>query len=113
MITPVLNVPDVGRTTAWYRRLGFRLLDTVDFPPTWALLALGEGQLILQSGGRQGPVERRDADLHVTVDDVEALYRSLDREMDVAVELHETEYGLKEFVLRDPDGHLLTFMQAR
>ncbi|MCB9797310.1 MAG: VOC family protein [Alphaproteobacteria bacterium] len=113
MITPALNVPDVARTTAWYRRLGFRLLDSVDFPPTWAMLALGEGVLILQSGGREGPSERRDADLHITVDDVEALYRSLDWEVEVVKELQETAYGLKEFILRDPDGHWLTFTQAR
>jgi uncharacterized glyoxalase superfamily protein PhnB len=56
-----------------------------------------------------GTAERREVDLYVTVDDVDGLYARLNGSCDVRKGLHDTFYGAREFIVRDPNGFWVTF----
>ena len=72
-------------------------------------------RLLLAAGGREGsaeaPIERRDVDLDLVIDDVEKLYYSLPKDIEVLEEISEGDYGLQRFTLRDPDGYWIFVRQ--
>ena len=43
------------------------------------------------------------------VEDVDALYTSIKGKVEQLVPMNETWYGMREFVIRDPDGYILSF----
>lgn len=112
-VTPMLHVPDVRATVAWYVALGFTLVETAedDGEPTWAMLAYGDARLMLNAGGAAREVPRRDADLYLDVDDLDALFASLPPEVVVREPPHDTFYGMRELIVRDDNGFWLTFGQ--
>lgn len=102
--TPELPVRDVRATQAWYRdRLGFEI--------AW-----------YNEDGRIGAVAHGDCALffrqtedaipsHVTwifADDIEAFHDHAKRAgAEITDPLGETSWGLRQFTIRDPDGHLI------
>lgn len=118
---PMLAVLDLQRSLAFYR-------DALDFevltPPervrdwNWAHLRAGPVEIMLagSEAGPQLPHSRPDGDAddfsaiyYFYPDDVRALHALLkSREYEVTP-LKTTFYGMLEFSLRDPDGHLLSF----
>ena len=113
-ITEMIHAPDVAATVAWYQTPGFRVVNTNDCDGTidWALLAFGDGRLMVNADGHQAGGDRRDADLFVAVDDVDGLYQQLKGRVDIGDEPAETFYGTREFALLDPNGFRLTFSQT-
>lgn len=112
-VTPMIHVTDVAATAEWYRGLGFEVLATAHdgVETTWAQLALGATQVMLNCGGRPPEHDRRDVDLYVETDDVEAFRRRLDGRIELIEDLHDTFYGMREFIIRDPNGFWITFGQ--
>jgi uncharacterized glyoxalase superfamily protein PhnB len=48
--------------------------------------------------------------VYIATDEVEQLYaRALESGADVAIEISDTDYGSRDFTLRDPEGHLWSF----
>lgn len=91
-ITPNLVVRDVAGSTASYRdALGFAVKDTV---PAMANPTFGgtDTPFVIMSG-------------------VDALHAAVAPLTPVVMPLHTTFYGMREFAVQDPDGHLNTFAE--
>ena len=56
---------------------------------------------------------RREVDLYVDAADVDQLFVSLRDRVQVVEGLHDTHYGMREFISRDPNGFWITFGQER
>ena len=111
-IVPMIHVPNVAATAQWYQSIGFTILNTArecDIGEVnWALLALGESTIMLSAGGRRSDALRREFDLYIHVDGIDAIRQRLDGSVNVVEDLHETFYGMREFIIRDCNGFWLT-----
>jgi catechol 2,3-dioxygenase-like lactoylglutathione lyase family enzyme len=115
LVTEIL-VRDIRRSVDFYRRLGFELLrDGGDFVE----LAWEEHRLFLAEPSAFRDVEHAAlpappafplANVRVMVPDVDR-YWSLSQEIgaEVAVPLGNRYYGLRDFMVRDPDGFGVRF----
>jgi len=117
-VRPMLHVPDVAATARWYESIGFDVLDLGKEDGDrgeviWALVAFGEGQVMFSAGGRKSDARRREVDLYVDVDDVEAAFAQVKDRVDLVEGLHDTFYGTREFLFRDVNRFWITFGQRR
>jgi len=112
-VTAMIHVPDVRATAAWYQSVGFTVTGTNedDGEMNWARLTFGTGSFMLNAGGVLTSAGRREVDLYVQVDDVAGLYDQLRDRVEVREELHDTFYGMREFIIRDINGFWVTFGQ--
>jgi len=112
-VTPMIHVPDVGMTIEWYKNAGFTVEATNDCDGIvdWALLSFGEGRVMFNASGRGSTAERREVDLYLHTEDVAAVYERLKGRVDLHKELHDTFYGMREFIVRDLNGFWVTFGQ--
>ena len=112
-VVPMIHVPDVRRTVEWYQRIGFTLRGTnePDGVMDWATLVFVNSEVMFTEGGRASTEDRREVDLYVRVEDVDAVYQRLKDWTEVRVELNDTFYGMREFIVRDPNGFWITFGQ--
>lgn len=112
-VTPMIHVPDVRLTADWYASIGFKLTgaNEEDGELNWARLSLEDTEIMLNSGGRASAAERREVDLYLLVPDIDELYRELHDRVEVVEALHDTFYGMREFIIRDPNRFWLTFGQ--
>lgn len=121
-VTPNLIVRDVARSTAFYRDvLGFSVAQTVpDAPPhVFVWLTRGDVTVFLNDPvavakdlpSYASPAFGGTATLFITVDDVDALHAEVAAQAPVVMSLRTQFYGMREFAIHDPDGHLLTFAQ--
>ncbi|MDB5692779.1 MAG: hypothetical protein JWO81_1842 [Alphaproteobacteria bacterium] len=116
-ISPFFIVRDVGRSLAFYARLGFqpRFREPMD-DPFFAIVGRGEAQIFLKHVGvleAQPNASWHDWvpwDAFVSTPDPDALAEELD---DAGVALHkpvgDRGDGLRGFEIRDPDGYVLFF----
>lgn len=114
-VVPMVHVPDVRATVAWYESMGFSVRATHEepgCPMDWASLFLGSSEVMLSAGGRPATSPRRDVDLYIHVDDVDQCYDAIARKAEVLEAPHPTEYGMREFIIKDPNGFWLTFGQS-
>ena len=114
-IVPMIHVPDVDATAQWYASIGFEIRNVNrecdDGPIDWALLRLGQSEIMLSLGGQPSSALRREFDLYTHVDDVDALRRRIDGKAEIVEDLHDTFYGMREFIIRDCNGFWITFGQ--
>jgi catechol 2,3-dioxygenase-like lactoylglutathione lyase family enzyme len=118
-ITVELFVPDVEASVGFYtQKLGFELLrlerGTMDGREraTFAVVALERAALLIAhqslEGGLALPPGGGAIDIRIVVDDVDALYRrARDSGVAIVTDIAEHPYGLRDFVIRDPDGFRL------
>jgi uncharacterized glyoxalase superfamily protein PhnB len=123
-LTPMLNVADIRRSLDFYREaVGFELASSQEAVEQWrwAYLRSGSCELMLSESG--GPPDQlvhidpsRDegwpAIYYFYPEDVVALHTEIRGKGFQASDLRVTFYGMKEFELRDPDGHILWFGQT-
>ena len=130
-ITPMIHVPNVRETAAWYESLGFALIgwhacdaDGVQAGPLpsgvtldWALLRWGADGVMLSSGGTKSGASRREFDLYIDLDPqsveegVDALFARLEGRFDIVEAPHDTFHGNRELIIRDINGFWLTFAE--
>ena len=112
-LMPMLQVPDIRTTVAWYTRIGFAVVDTAQDggEMTWAMVAYGDGRVMFNCGGHASDAPRRDADLYIEVGDVDAVFAALPAGIVVQEALHDTFYGMRECIVRDNNGFWITFGQ--
>ena len=110
-VVPMIHVPDVRATAAWYESIGFTLQRTHvrEGRMSWALLTFGEGELMLNEAGRPSVELRREVDLYLHVDDIGAVRARIGERAELVEELHDTEYGMREFIIRDINRFWITF----
>jgi uncharacterized glyoxalase superfamily protein PhnB len=109
----MIHVPDVRKTAAWYETIGFTVAGTHadDGEMSWARLSFGTTDIMLNEGGRPSDAFRREVDLYVHTDDVDALRARLGDRVEIVEDLHDTFYGMREFIIRDVNRFWITFGQ--
>ena len=112
-IVPMLHVPDVKATADWYQRLGFTIVRTVTdgAEVNWALLRFGESDVMLNAGGKAGEAFRREVDLYIHVENLEAMAERVREVAEVVEDVHETFYGQRELIVRDCNRFWITFAE--
>ena len=113
-VAPMIHVPDVRATLDWYRNIGFEVTDTCDDGGeglSFAILSFGASRVMFNSGGQPSSQRRREVDLYIDVDNVEDVSRRLEDRVEVVKGVHETFYGMREFIVRDLNGFWITFGQ--
>ncbi|HEX2061466.1 MAG TPA: VOC family protein [Thermoanaerobaculia bacterium] len=110
---PMLHVPDVRAAAEWYAQLGFEIVRTHsdDDEMSWALLRCGSTELMFNEGGKESDAHRREVDLYVYVDDVDALAARLEGRVEVVEPLYDAIYGMREIIIRDLNRFWITFGQ--
>jgi hypothetical protein len=108
---PMIHVPDVKATMEWYRSIGFNIdrYNEDDGNINWALLSFGSSEIMLDEGGQPSSAHRREVDLYVQVEDVAEVESRLKARVDVVEYLHDTFYGMREFIIRDLNRFWITF----
>ena len=132
-LVPMLTTDDLDATIAFYRdKLGFEVIGT--FPednPNWCYLKRGESHLMFSSlaeldhdhdeHGNDHDHSHEEGEghhhysptgvwtLYLYPDDVDSLWEKLKDQARVAFPLCETDYGMREFGIRDPNGFMLSF----
>lgn len=114
-ITPMLHVPDVRATADWYQAIGFDLVDArgQDGEMDFALLRMGEGEVMFRAGGRPSYAGRREADLVIATDQVDRLFAEVRGRVRTLEVPRDTSPGLREFTIRDCNGFWITFAQKK
>lgn len=113
-VVPMIHVPDVAATVDWYKGIGFKVLDTYGHEGeglSFAIISFGNTEVMFNEGGRTSTERRREVDLYVYADDVDELYQTLKDRVDVVEGLHDTFYGMREFIIRDLNRFWITFGQ--
>ena len=113
-VVPMIRVPDVRATVDWYQGIGFTVNYTFDDGAeglSFASLSFGSGEVMFNSGGRPSTHDRREVDLYVYSDNVDDLYRRLKDRVEIVEGLHDTFYGMREFIIRDLNRVWMTFGQ--
>jgi len=112
-VVPMIHVPDVQATVDWYKSLGFTVTHSFedDGVMNWALLSLGDSELMFNAGGQPSSSDRREVDLYVHSKSVDDLYGRLKDRAEVVEDIHDTFYGMREFIIRDPNRFWVTFGQ--
>ncbi len=111
-VVPMIHVPDVRATVDWYKAVGFTVLDTYDGGGEglgFAILSFGNTEVMFNSGGQPSTHCRREVDLYVYADNVDELFQTLRDRVEVVEGLHNTFYGMREFIIRDLNRFWMTF----
>jgi uncharacterized glyoxalase superfamily protein PhnB len=111
---PTLRFRDVDAAIAWMRDvLGFTE-HVVYRDDTGAVvhgeMAHGDDIVMFGTRGREGTSDEAfpagGSTIYVGVDDIEAVHeRAVAAGADVVVALHDTDYGSRDFTVRDPEGN--------
>ncbi|MEZ5292530.1 MAG: glyoxalase superfamily protein [Vicinamibacterales bacterium] len=121
-ITPNLIVRDIARSTAFYCDvLGFRVAQTVpDAAPhafVWldrdgVAVFLNDPAAVARDLPEYGaPAFGGTSTLFVVLEGVDALHARVSQSVPIVMPLRTQPYGMREFAIHDPDGHLITFAE--
>ena len=114
-VVPMIHVPDVRDTVEWYKTIGFKVLRTneVDGVMDWAKLTFEDSEVMFGAGGKAGREHRREVDLYITCNGVDALFARLCRRepLEIVEQPYDTFYGMREFTIKDCNGFWITFGQ--
>jgi catechol 2,3-dioxygenase-like lactoylglutathione lyase family enzyme len=113
-VAPEFFVRDIERSIAFYERLGFTV---VRQEPDFAVIALREDVHVLLAAEAQTSRERWNVsprgvglNIRIMVDDVDAVYqRAKAAGAPISQEIADRDYGLRDFIVADPDGFMLRF----
>lgn len=130
-LSPMLGVPDMHATVAWYQSIGFTLAgsDEQDGKMGWASVTFGNAEVMFVPSAVPRPEGTSGLSLWIRtsrLDDLHALLvqRQLERasaalaagatdvlERRFTQDLHTAFYGQREFCIRDPNGVELCFYE--
>ena len=121
-VTPNLLVQDIDRSTAFYRDvLGFRVKQTVpDAAPFVFVWLERDGVPVFLNDPKVADhdypeASRRPAGgtatMFFVVADVDGFHATVAPRARVIMPLKTQFYGMREFAIEDPDGHILTFAE--
>lgn len=130
-LTPMLTVPDMAATVAWYVALGFTLTGShgEDGVLDFAEVSLGKAVIMFVPSGDARQAAAHGISLWLHTDRLDALYARLKKrqlarararlageatdipEIKFTADLYTAFYGQREFGIRDPNGVELMFFQ--
>ena len=121
-VTPNLVVRDLAKSLAFYRDvLGFTINMSVPDAPPYVFVGLErDGVPVflndITAASHDFPAMATapaggTATMFFIVTDVDALHAVVAPKAPVAMPLKTQFYGMREFAVTDPDGHLITFAQ--
>jgi len=121
-VTPNLLVQDIERSTTFYRDvLGFSVKQTVPETAPFVFVWLErDGVPVFLNDPRAADhdypeISRRPAGGTATmffiVSNVDAFHATVAPQAKVIMPLKTQFYGMREFAIEDPDGHILTFAE--
>ncbi|HEV8577801.1 MAG TPA: ankyrin repeat domain-containing protein [Thermoanaerobaculia bacterium] len=130
-LTPMLGVPDMEATVAWYRSIGFELAGShsQEGRMDWASLTFGATEIMFVPLPEAGRESTAGISLWFNTDRLDDLYSLFKRwqlersrallaeettsvpEVRFTVDLYTAFYGQREFGIRDPNGITLYFCQ--
>jgi uncharacterized glyoxalase superfamily protein PhnB len=113
-VTPMIHVPDVAAAIAWYEAIGFKVRGVNECEGgglDWAALTFGDSEIMFSIGGQPSDAFRRELDLYIRVTDIQAVRDRLPAGVEVFEDLHDTEYGMRELIVRDLNRFWVTFGQ--
>lgn len=100
-------VRDLGRSSGFYRSLGFELLHA---DGTFVELAWDIGRLLLEQRPGPGAGTQPQANVQIMVADADAWWERAQRAgARVLRPISDRPYGLRDFTVLDPDGYRLRF----
>lgn len=112
-VVPMIHVPDVRATVAWYEGIGFATKATYGDETgenfSFAIMSFGETEVMFNTDGETSEKRRREVDLYVYTDNVDELYENLKVRVDVIEKPHDTFYGMRELIIRDINRFWITF----
>jgi len=102
-----LAVPDIPAAVEFYtQKLGFTLAFTWGDPPTFAGVKLDKVEVFLQ----KGTPDPKGSSVYFLVGDADQLYEvHRANGVDVAQEIVDREYAIRDYVVRDLNGYYLSF----
>lgn len=113
-IVPMIHVPNVRATVDWYVDIGFKIVDTYDDGGdglSFAILKLGNSEVMFNQGGQSSTQRRREVDLYIYTEILDELFDRLKDRVEVVEPPHDQFYGMREFIIRDINGFWITFAQ--
>jgi uncharacterized glyoxalase superfamily protein PhnB len=114
-VVPMMHVPDVRLTVEWYESvIGFTRARVHEErgQMLWALMRYGNAEVMINVGGKASDAWRREVDLYIlAAGGVDGLYRRWKDRVDVVEEPHDTEYGMRELIVRDLNRFWITVAQ--
>jgi catechol 2,3-dioxygenase-like lactoylglutathione lyase family enzyme len=116
-IAPEFFVPDVDAAVAFYEKtFGYTLLRKEGEPATFAIGHIHGAAIMFMADrwytGPRGELDQRGSglDIRVMVPDVDAYNaRAQAAGLEIMHTLADREYGLRDFIVRDPNGFRLRF----
>ena len=110
---PVLPVDNAVETAHYYRdTLGFEIAFTLGKPPYYTIVQRGEGVGIHFSEREDTTTKIQPCNVYIFVEDVNAVYEEYKtRGLEMFAPPEDQDYGMREFEIRDVNGHFLTFGQ--
>jgi uncharacterized glyoxalase superfamily protein PhnB len=121
-VTPNLIVRDVAKSTAFYRDiLGFEIKETVpaDEPFVFVML-MRDGVPVFLNDHKAVEHEYAGANqvtrggtvaMFFIISGVDAYHAAVASKVNVVMPLKTQFYGMREFAITDPDGHIITFAE--
>jgi uncharacterized glyoxalase superfamily protein PhnB len=121
-VTPNLIVNDVAASTRFYQDvLGFQIKQTVPDQAPYVFVWLERDGVPVFLNARHAAAEDYPdvkerpaggtAALFFIVSEVDALYETVAPQATVIMPLKTQFYGMREFAITDPDGHILTLAE--
>lgn len=116
-VQPVLPVSDVSRAARWFSEvLGFEIDFIAGEPPSYARVMKGDRSYgdpvylrLWQCGSREARPWRGEIVIHVGKD-IDGLHAAYVKRAVTIIEPPTSQpWGLREFAIREPDGHVLRF----
>lgn len=119
-LTPNLVVREIATSTAFYRDvLGFTVKQTVpdEAPFVFVWLERDGVQVFLNDLGKVQtdlPAAAQNiggSGVFIIVEGLDALHDAVSKKTTLVMPLTKQFYGMREFALADPDGHVITFAE--
>ena len=121
-ITPNLLVRDVAKSTSFYRDvLGFTMGETVPDKEPFVFVWMKHGDVSvflndIKAAAHDYPAaatlpQGGTAALFFIITDVDAYHTRVAPKANVIMPLKTQFYGMREFAVTDPDGHIITFAE--
>src|SRR6185312_1735264 len=110
-LVPMLTVPDVAATVAFYTEtLGFQAANQME---GWAVVERDGVEVMFALPNEHVPFERPllTGSLYLRTNSVDALWADLKEKANVLYPMEDFSYGMREFAILDNNGYCLQFGQ--